>query len=91
MIVIIKQLFKKYLSKLTDDELKILLDEIHEYTNTGVLYSHSRVRKVRKEVITTLEELMDDDYKNFDIDCRQITIPEIYEEISRRYFDIISK
>lgn len=87
----IKQLFKKYLSKLTDDELKILLDEIHEYTNTGVLYSCSEVRKVRKEVITTLEELTSSSYKDFDIDCRQITIPEIYEEISRRYFDIISK
>ena len=35
----IKQLFKKYLSELTDDELKILLDEIHEYTNTGILQS----------------------------------------------------
>ena len=87
----IKQLFKKYLSKLTDDELKVLIDEIHEYTNTGVLYSHSKIRKVRKEVITTLEELMDSDYKDLDIDCKQITIPEIYEEISRRYFDIINK
>lgn len=85
----IKQLFKKYLSKLTDDELKVLIDEIHEYINTGVLYSRSEVRKVRKEVITTLEELMDDDYKDLDIDCKQITIPEIYEEISRRYFDTI--
>ena len=87
----IKQLFKKYLSKLTDDELKILIDEIHEYINTGVLYSYSEVRKVRKEVITTLEELTSSSYKDFDIDCRQITIPEIYEEISRRYFNIISK
>ena len=85
----IKQLFKKYLSELTDDELKVLIDEIHEYTNTGILQSSSKVRKARKEVITTLEELMDDDYKNLDIDCRQITIPEIYEEISRRYFDTI--
>ena len=50
----IKQLFKKYLSKLTDDELKILIDEIHEYINTSVLYPYSQVRKVRKEVITTL-------------------------------------
>ena len=85
----IKQLFKKYLSELTDDELKVLIDEIHEYTNTGILQSSSKVRKARKEVITTLEELMDGDYKNLDIDCRQITIPEIYEEISRRYFDTI--
>lgn len=85
----IKQLFKKYLSELTDDELKVLIDEIHEYTNTGILQSSSKVREVRKEIITTLEELTSSSYKDLDIDCRQITIPEIYEEISRRYFDII--
>ena len=57
--------------------------------NIQILVYYNRNQKVRKEVIATLEELMDGDYKNLDIDCRQITIPEIYEEISRRYFDTI--
>ena len=82
----LKQLCKKYLGNLKDEELKILLNEIENYENTGILKIDSKIRKIKKEILKTAKELSGMDYKGFDKDYK-FTILQIYKEIARRYFN----
>lgn len=79
------KIFEKLLSRYTKEELKILINEINNYDTTGILPPNAKVRELRRAVINICE-IDKETLNHFDIDCKAFTIPQIYKEITRRYF-----
>lgn len=74
-----KNFIKEKIEGLTDEQLEECFNDIEEYNKNAVM-GDTLVRQIRDELATSI----DDD--RWDINCRNVVIPEILYEIARRHY-----